>query len=207
MLASLLASVAVSAVSSSIAVSPSIAVSSSIAAAKSGLVGKLAGAGLWVKAAASVAVLSVASASTFVYVRRHVPALGAARALAPLAVPQLAPPVSIDVTPGAAKVSPKTQRALAPRSRAVDEPSPELRLLRQAHEARHAGRPERALELANEQAKRYPNSSLWSEREALRVLALCDLGRVDAARRTAAPLQYLWSSPVQATLNASCVGK
>jgi hypothetical protein len=48
---------------------------------------------------------------------------------------------------------------------------------------------------------------MWAERETLRVLALCDLGRVDAARRSAASLQYLWSSPLRATLNASCVGK
>jgi hypothetical protein len=101
----------------------------------------------------------------------------------------------------------RTAPAFVPARHAPDGPSAELALLRQLREARRAGQPERALEVAREHAKKYPQSERWAERETLRVLALCDLGRVDAARRSAAPLQYLWSSPLRASLNASCVGK
>ena len=213
---SLMATVAVGAVAPSIAVG---AVAPSIAVAKSGFVGKVASGALWVKAAASVAVLSVASASTFAYVHRHAhaPAATAARVAAPVTARVAAPvapiaapvalPVPSEVAPRAARIPAVERSAPARRKPVVDEPSPEIGLLRQAREARRAGQPERALELTHEQAQEYPHSQLWAERETLRVLALCDLGRVEAARRTAAPLQYLWSSPLQATLNASCVGK
>jgi hypothetical protein len=107
-----------------------------------------------------------------------------------------------------ASALPNVEHAAPAAARQVpDGLSAELSLLRRAHEARRAGQPERALELAREHAKKYPHSQMWAERETLRVLALCDLGRVDAARRSAAPLEYLWSSPLRATLNASCVGK
>jgi hypothetical protein len=217
--ASLMATIAVGAVAPSIVVG---AVVPSIAVAKSGFVGKVASGALWVKAAASVAVLSVASASTFVYVRHHAHARPATPArvvtpaaarpaapLAPVAEPAALPvlPIPSAVAPRGAKALPVERSAPAPRRKAVDEPSAEVGLLREAREARRAGQPERALELAHQQAQQYPRSQLWAERETLRVLALCDLGRIEAARRTAAPLQYLWSSPLQATLNASCVGK
>jgi hypothetical protein len=192
----------------------------SAAAAKTGLAGKLASNALWIKAAASVAVLSVASVSTLSYVRQkahapapavaasHAPALPAPVVAAPPA-PSAAPTPSA-VAPPARSAAPSSERstpALVPVRRPKDELSVEQTLLRQAHDARRAGQPERALELVAEHAQKYPHSKMWAERETLRVLALCDLGRVDAARRSAASLQYLWSSPLRATLNASCVGK
>ena len=206
-LASLLAGVAVG------------AAAPSAMAAKTGLVGKLAGNALWVKAAASVAVLSVASVSTFAYVQQRArprvalalaPRLPALTPKIAALAPPVAPPVPPEVvpTPAPAKASASLERAPpAPARRAADGLSAEASLLRQAHDARRAGQPERALELAREHTQKYPHSPLWAERETVRVLALCDLGRVDAARRSAAPLQYLWSSPLRATLNASCVGK
>ncbi|HEY4106141.1 MAG TPA: hypothetical protein VGM44_19715 [Polyangiaceae bacterium] len=200
--ASLMASVAVTSVAPA-------------AAAKTGLAGKFAGSALWIKAAASVAVLSAASVSTFVYVQHRArsavthSAAPSITAVAPAAIhssePAIPPPAAGELSPASAK----EERAQAsPRHAAhVEEKSLELGMLRQARDARRAGQPQRALELTKELAEKYPRSKHWAERETLRVLALCDLGRVDAARRSAASLQYLWSSPLRATLNASCVGK
>jgi hypothetical protein len=205
--ASLIASVAVG------------AAAPSAAAAKTGLFGKLASNALWIKAAASVAVLSAASVSTFTYVRHraHPPAAAQSRVAAPVpgppvalaAVPSAAPPAPSEAVVAAVPpAAPSLEHSPpAPFRHPTDGLSAEAALLRQAHNARRAGQPERALELAREHAKKYPHSPMWAERETLRVLALCDLGRVDAARRSAAQLQYLWSSPLRATLNASCVGK
>jgi hypothetical protein len=211
--ASLLASVALTAAVPAAAV-PSVAAPG--VAAKSGLLGKLASSAVWLKAAASVAVLSVASASTFAYVRHRVqPARAVARVAAPvpassaipLPEPALPPAPSALLAPaGTAAPSPE-HGAPAPSRHAPEGPSAEATLLRRALEARRAGQPQRALELTDEHAEKYPDSALWAERETLRVLSLCDLGRVAAARRSAAQLQYLWSSPFRATLNASCVGK
>jgi hypothetical protein len=183
------------------------------------LLGKLASNALWIKAAASVAVISAASVSTIAYVRhrgnapvglRPAVLVAAPIARAPSPEPPLAAPAPSQVSASVPSSAPSVERAaptIMQARRAPDGPSAEVALLRQVRDARRSGQPERALELAREHAKKYPNSERWAERESLRVLALCDLGRFDAARRTAAPLQYLWSSPVRATLNASCVGK
>jgi hypothetical protein len=193
----------------------------SVAAAKTGLLGKLASqSALWVKAAVSVAVVSTAGVSAYAYVqhRAHPPTVAvpvaapvsrpAAPAVAAAPVAPDPPPVLSQAAAPVVSALPNVEHAAPAAARqAPDGPSAELSLLRRAHEARRAGQPERALELAREHAKKYPHSQLWAERETLRVLALCDLGRVDAARRSAAPLEYLWSSPLRATLNASCVGK
>jgi len=222
--AALMASVAVTAVAPS-------AAATLAAALRLGWTGKLAGNALWIKAAASVAMISAASVSTIAYVRHREAAKGtqhapvAAMTAAPSSheqsEPLPAPEPSIErVAPSAppspgVRVLPNVEHAAPasnpPLSAALshnpDSPSAELSLLRQAQAARRAGQAARALELAREHADKYPRSRLWAERETLRVLALCDLGRVDAARRSAAQLQYLWSSPLRATLNASCVGK
>ncbi len=226
--AALMASVAVA------SVAPSAAAKT--AAAKTGLFGKLASNALWLKAAASVAMISAAGVSTIAYVRHrdalraaaaHQPVAALAQAPAPHEQPIAAPAPEPEPMPSAhtpvlgvvpsagARALPSPERAApvsnAPLSAALAHnnaaPSVELSLLRQAQAARRGGQPGRALELAHEHAEKYPHSRLWAERETLRVLALCDLGRVDAARRSAAQLQYLWSSPLRATLNASCVGK
>jgi len=220
--AALMAGVAVTAVAPG-------AAAAKTAAAKTGLVGKLAGNALWIKAAASVAVISAASVSTIAYVRHResktvqppvpvaVPVVSAPREQpAPAPEPEPSPqPVTPSAPPPVPRALPPVEHA-APASnpplsaalaRNAEGPSVELSLLRQAQAARRAGQPAHALELAREHADKYPRSRLWAERETLRVLALCDLGRVDAARRSAAQLQYLWSSPLRATLNASCVGK
>lgn len=222
--AALMASVAVTSVAPS-------AAAAKTAAAKTGLVGKIAGNALWIKAAASVAVISAASASTIAYVRHRdasrampTPVTVAAPAVReqPAPAPEIAEPEPAPSASPVGAVSAAPARALPSAEHAAPASNPplsaalahnsagssvELSLLRQAQAARRAGQPGRALELAREHTEKYPRSRLWAERETLRVLALCDLGRVDAARRSAAQLQYLWSSPLRATLNASCVGK
>ena len=56
----------------------------------------------------------------------------------------------------------------------------ELALIRRAR----AAKPEQALELRADHARSFPAGALSSEREALRAAALCELDRLDEARRT-----------------------
>jgi outer membrane protein assembly factor BamD (BamD/ComL family) len=53
----------------------------------------------------------------------------------------------------------------------------EAALLKQANAELAAGRPERALVLLDDHARRFPRGGLVEEREAARVLALCAAGR------------------------------
>ena len=77
----------------------------------------------------------------------------------------------------------------APSPAAPDAPpidlSAELTLVRNAEASRRAGRPAEALAHLEEHASRFPNGTLTAERQAGRVLALCDLGRTSEARALA----------------------
>jgi hypothetical protein len=84
----------------------------------------------------------------------------------------------------------------------------ELSLLHQALAASRSGNASRALELAREHARRYPNSRLGIERSAIEVRSLCSLGRPAEARKVAERLRsQAPSSPVSAALKDTCVGK
>jgi hypothetical protein len=61
----------------------------------------------------------------------------------------------------------------------------EVALLRQAHEQLRLGQPLRALRALSEHAERFPRGELLEMRKATRVLALCALDRVEAARTEA----------------------
>lgn len=73
----------------------------------------------------------------------------------------------------------------APRASTSRGLKEELDLLREAQEDLHAGRPSQALERLAEHARKFPRGALWEEREASRVLALCQLGNVAAAHAQA----------------------
>lgn len=86
-----------------------------------------------------------------------------------------------------------------------DELDAEIRLLRAARAALESGAAERALAILDQHAEGYPRGTLAQERLATRALALCALGRVQAARTAVRELSRLSpSSPHLARLRASC---
>jgi hypothetical protein len=61
----------------------------------------------------------------------------------------------------------------------------ELELVRRAQDALRNGTPERALAVATEHGRRYPDGMLSQEREVIAVHALLELGRIERARARA----------------------
>ncbi len=81
----------------------------------------------------------------------------------------------------------------------------EAHVVRRAVEARQAGESRRALQLLDEYDRAYPRGVLGEESAAERVLALCNLGRIDDARAQAAQLARTRPySMLNARLRASC---
>lgn len=82
----------------------------------------------------------------------------------------------------------------------------ELELLHGAQSSWRAGDASRALSQLEAHRRAYAHSQLWPERDALRVLCLCALGRTDEARKlgrrflAAAP-----QSPLRSAVTESCV--
>ena len=110
------------------------------------------------------------------------------------------PPSPAIVTP-AAPVAP----LVTPLPTAPDPLLAELTLLRQAQQALRDGSARRALELAERHAALYPRSQLALERGALRVFALCALGRKTDARALATELLAAAPrSPLRTSLEESC---
>jgi hypothetical protein len=132
---------------------------------------------------AAVAVLS-AGTGTYLWVRGH--------ERAPVVAPAAAP---------ATTRSPVVEPIVTP----PDPLLAELTLLREAQQALHGGAPRRALELAERHAALYPHSQLKLERGALRVFALCALGRKAEARSLATELLTAAPrSPLRTSLEESC---
>ena len=87
------------------------------------------------------------------------------------------------------------RRGSSPRKLPKPEPQPapspsslaeETRLLEQAREAVTKNRPSKALGILRDAQERFPNGVLRQERAVLRVVALCDAGKVAAGRSAAA---------------------
>lgn len=105
-------------------------------------------------------------------------------------------------------------RRVSPGERAAPSATPasgadtleaETRDLREVHWALYAHQPGRALELLAEQAARFPRGELGQEREAARILALCQLGRL--AEAGAARARFVRAhprSPLVPRLRAAC---
>jgi hypothetical protein len=128
---------------------------------------------------------------------RAAPVVPARRPQEPLASPPGEAPAPAPA-PSAAVPQPAPGPApAAPRSSAAPPSPPEDTLpaenqgLREAYGAMQGGDPARALALLDEQQAK--GSALREEREAARVLALCQLGRVDEGRAAAA--RFLQASP------------
>lgn len=98
---------------------------------------------------------------------------------------------------------PSPSVVVAPPTPPADTLTDETRRLREAHGALTGGDPARALSLLDEQAA--AGVQLREERTAARILALCQLGRVDEARAAAARfLAESPRSPLADRVRASC---
>jgi hypothetical protein len=100
----------------------------------------------------------------------------------PAATSESAPP-AIHAASGAPSVAPdsipdRPDDTSTPRPSTLSD---ETRRLVEADQALRSGNPTRALALLETHASTYPDSALAPERSAERILALCTLGRVDAA--------------------------
>jgi hypothetical protein len=83
----------------------------------------------------------------------------------------------------------------------------ETQLLREAQASLDHGDPDGALARVHQHELRFPRGTLVEERLVLRVLALCALGRTEAARAAARQVQQSApDSPHLAGLRSSCVG-
>ena len=81
----------------------------------------------------------------------------------------------------------------------------ETEALRLAQQALRKGRPEQALRLLDEQDLRFREGLLLQERAAARILALCQAGRVEEARRQAIRFERAWPrSALLGRVRAAC---
>jgi hypothetical protein len=136
------------------------------------------------------AVLLAASAGTGAYVWLRRP---------PAPVPVQAPAAP------AATPAPVVEPIAAP---AEDPLLAEVSLLQRAQRALRGGQPLHAMELAARHETLYPTSQMALERDALRVFALCALGKKGEARTLArALLAQAPTSPLRASLEESCALK
>jgi hypothetical protein len=139
---------------------------------------------------------------------------------APIAAPpQAAPAATADaVAPGdaaepapptdAAATPPKTQLAPTHGAEPAHELAQEAALLHEAQTAWRAGQSAQALSLANQHAQRFPHSQLGNERDVLRVLSLCKLGQVQAAKQVGAHLlKTAKGSPWYQSVAESCAAR
>jgi hypothetical protein len=114
------------------------------------------------------------------------------------------PPAPVPVQAPAAP-APVVEPIAAP---AEDPLLAEVSLLQRAQRALRGGQPREAMELAARHETLYPTSQMAPERDALRVFALCALGKKGEARTLArALLAQAPTSPLRASLEESCALK
>lgn len=110
--------------------------------------------------------------------------------------------IDTDTDAGALAPSPR-ERAPQPASTSLAR---ESALVAQADRALRTGQPALALVLVDEHAERFARGQLRHERETVRVLALCGLGRNSAALQAAAPLRSARGA-LPHRLERSCVDR
>jgi hypothetical protein len=164
------------------------------------------------KVAVSVVVLASVGAGAYLWTRPPAPpaARPAPVAVVPVAAP-MPPPEVVDDSPATAQAE-VVEPTLLPsppmhKGAGRDPLMTELALLHRAQQAWRQGHAARALELAQQHARRYPHSALALERDALRVFALCSLGQRAQARPLAADLlRRAPGSPLRTSVEESCGG-
>jgi len=133
-----------------------------------------------------------------------------ATALVPAMAPAPIEPQG-DAKPARAEIVPaptKPARASAPRKDSGGSLSEEIELLHGAQAAWRAHDAARAMTLIDEHRTRFPRSELRLERDGLRVLTLCELGRKSEATALARKLlEQAPRSPLRATIEESCALK
>lgn len=158
----------------------------------------------------SVAVIASTSVGAGAYLWTHE---SAARRSADVSIVSSTPPVEVAPPPIPFSESTNTPPAperpaeapARPRTAPQDPLAAELTLLHAAKQAWQDGKPQTALDLAQKHAQLYPHSQLASERDALKVFALCGLGRTSDARDLASSLlSRAPGSPFRASLEQSC---
>jgi hypothetical protein len=119
----------------------------------------------------------------------------------------ITPPAPVAASPiTTPPVSPFTT-APPPAAEVADSLAEEVRLLRDARAALDRGDPSRALVSLDAHASRFLHGTLYEERLATRVLALCAMGRIEAARVAAEELERAAPrSPHLGRVRASCIG-
>src|SRR5262249_25608585 len=120
--------------------------------------------------------------------QRRASARGTAARTAPAPVAAAAPTPPAPVAAAApAPTAPPAPEVTAPTPEETSPPRPpstltdETRLLWEADQALRSGNTSRAMSLLDEHASRFPDGALSPERGAERVVALCKVGRIDAA--------------------------
>jgi len=137
----------------------------------------------------------------------------APRAAAPIAAPEPIPEPAHVATPAMAAADlpepERPARALAPKKHADGSNlGDELELLHRAQAAWRAHDARQALSLIDEHRARFPRSDLRLERDGLRVLTLCELGRKSEASALAKKLlERAPRSPLRGTIEESCALK
>lgn len=128
-----------------------------------------------------------------------------------VAAPETAPaplpePMPEPTTEGVAPPAPRVA-AGASAEHAVPSLDEEVRLLREAQRSLKGGQPGAALTVLAEHERRFPKGQLALERSAVRIAALCALGRTaEAKQRGAAFLARHGGSAIAEQVRASCAG-
>lgn len=84
---------------------------------------------------------------------------------------------------------------------------PQAERIKEAWAALTAGDPARALEVVEQDAREHPIGVLGEEREAVRIVALARLGKLDAARRAAAAFRDRYPTSIHLELIARSLGE
>jgi len=173
-------------------------------------------AGLGVKIAAAVAVSAVAAAVVVGQLdSKRAPEVPSAAVHKPQpAQPAASTPSTTEAPTTDQAVEPQPSEPAAPQkptppstrsANPAHEMEEEAALLHQAQSAWRAGQSAQALQLANQHAQRFPHSQLGNERDVLRVLSLCKLGQVHAAKQVGARLlRTAKGSPWYQSVAESC---
>lgn len=121
-------------------------------------------------------------------------------------VPVPAPSTAIE-SPSPSSVAPAPSPSLSPPAESAQRLADEIRLVSSARGSLRSGDASGALRTLDEHARGFPDGALTTEASAVRVLALCALGRTEEARTLAQTwLATSPRSPLASAVRRSCGG-